>query len=110
MYSNIIFELRNLTSKILCKQINLVLFNTKVYIDCLILFITVSLEWNKKQALICCNQKMIIIFIVRNPSRWSVNSTIPEITVLDVKVVSLRNIKISWYLFNVIYANAGIFM
>ena len=81
----------------------------KVYIDCLILFITVSLEWNKKQALICCNQKMIIIFIVKNPSRWSVNSAIPEITVLDVKVVSLRNEKIDGYLFNVILVNAGIF-
>ena len=101
--------LRNLTWNILCKHINLVFFNAKGYIDCLILFMTASLEWNIKKTWICHNQKMILIFIANNPFRWTMNSTIPKITVLDVKVVSLRNIKISWYLCNVIYANAGIF-
>ena len=113
-YGNIIFILitlflRNLTWNILCKHINLILFNAKGYIDCLILFITASLEWNIKQAWISHNQKMILMFIVNNPSRWTVNSGIPEITVLNVKVVSLRNTKIGWYLFNVIYVNVGIF-
>ena len=70
---------------------------------------TTFLEWNEKQVLIYRNQKMVIIFIVNNPSRWTMNSAFPEITVLDVKVVSLRDTKIDWYLFNVIYVNAGIF-
>ena len=37
---------------------------------------------------------MILIFIFSNPSRLTVNSAIPEITVLDVKVISLRNTEI----------------
>ena len=52
---------------------------------------------------------MILICIVNNPSRWNMNSAIPEITILDVKLVKLRNTKIGWYLFNVINVNAGIF-
>ena len=86
MYGNIIFELikiffRNLALNILCKHINLVLSNTKGYIDCLILFTTESLEWNANQALKCRHQKMTIILIVNNPSRWTVNSVMLEITV-----------------------------
>ena len=114
MYEDIIFELielffKNLTWNMLCKHINLVLSNAKGYIDCIILLVTASLEWNKKQTWICRNQKMILIFIANNPFRWTMNSTIPKITVLDVKVVSLRNTKLGWYLFIVIYINAGVF-
>ena len=70
---------------------------------------TASLEWNEKQTWICHNQNMILIFIVNNPSRWIVNSAIAKITVLDAKVVSLRNTKIGWYLFHVVYVNTSIF-
>ena len=99
---------RNSTWNILCKHINLVVSNAKGYIGCIVLFMTAFLEWNEKETWICRNQKMILICIVNNQSRWTMNSAIPEITVLDVKVVNLRNTKIGWYLFNVLYVNAVI--